>query len=131
VKHGWLAWVPAAVWAAVLFLVSSRPTLGVDLGGGLDKLAHFGAYLVLGVLLAYGASRQAAPTIVAVVLGLLYGALDEFHQSLVPGRAPELADWAADALGTLAGVALFLYFRRLRDHPAGELAARSAESTST
>src|SRR5690606_26555225 len=44
-------WIPAAVWAAVLFLASSQVTLGVTLSGGQDKIAHFAAYLVLGFLL--------------------------------------------------------------------------------
>ena len=129
-KHGWFSWVPAAAWAAVLFLVSSRQTLGVDLDGGLDKLAHFGAYLVLGALLAFGANRQGIRPLAAVGLGMLYGVLDELHQSLVPGRSPELGDWLADALGTLAGVALFLLVRRLRGGLGNEIAAASAESTS-
>jgi VanZ family protein len=109
-----LVWVPAATWAAVLFFLSSRDTLPVDLGGGLDKVAHFGAYLVLGFLLAFGANRLSLPLWLAVVLGFAYGLLDELHQSTVPGRHADLGDWIADAAGTLAGVLLFVLVIRIR-----------------
>jgi VanZ family protein len=107
-----LAWVPAAAWAAFLFYMSSRPTLPVELASGLDKLAHFAAYLVLGALLAYATSRTGLHPAVAVMLGSLYGASDEIHQSFVPGRTAEVGDWVADTFGALAGVLLFLIVRR-------------------
>jgi len=104
-------WLPAAAWAAILFHLSSRPTLPVELASGLDKLAHFGAYAVLGVLLAVAALPR-HPLYVPILLGFLYGAFDELHQSTVPGRRAEVGDWIADAAGTLVGVILFLYASR-------------------
>lgn len=105
----WLvAWGPAATWAAFLFFVSSQPTLPVDLASGLDKVAHFCAYLVLGFLCTFATRRTSVSSLAAVGFGWLYGAADEFHQSLVPGRNPALGDWFADATGTVAGVMLFL-----------------------
>ncbi len=108
------AWGPAAAWAAFLFLLSSRSTLPVDLDSGLDKVAHFSAYLVLGFLLARGANSIGVSTLVAIVVGWGYGALDEFHQASVPGRLPSVGDWVADALGTAVGVGLFLLILRAR-----------------
>lgn len=113
-KRWALAWGPAAIWAAFLFLLSSRPTIPVDLSSGIDKVGHFAAYLVLGILLAHGTRRFSYPAVVAIVLGMLYGASDEWHQSMVPGRTAEFGDWIADALGSIAGVALYIYFRRRR-----------------
>ncbi|MEX2571285.1 MAG: VanZ family protein [Gemmatimonadota bacterium] len=126
----WLvAWGPAAAWAAFLFLVSSRATVPLDLSSGLDKVAHFCAYLVLGWLLAHGSAHVAATPVVAVALGCLYGALDELHQSTVPGRTAEFGDWIADALGTAAGVLLFLYVWRKRDSRADFAPGTTAEGT--
>ncbi|MCX5731999.1 MAG: VanZ family protein, partial [Deltaproteobacteria bacterium] len=34
------------------------------------------------------------------------GATDEFHQSFVPGRNADVADWMADTLGAAAGAAI-------------------------
>jgi VanZ family protein len=98
-------WGPPAAWAALVFAVSSFP-VRVPGGGvaGLDKVAHFGIYAVLGLLLARAVGRAAWP---AVALGWAYGASDEVHQMFVPGRSPEVADWLADAAGVLLGVFLF------------------------
>ena len=90
------AWAPALLWAAVLFAFSSRSTLPGDLGGGLDKVVHFGAYAVLGVLLAYGAVQSRLPLRWPVLIGLAYAASDEIHQAFVPGRSPDVADWTAE-----------------------------------
>jgi VanZ family protein len=109
-----VSWGPAVLWAAVLFLVSARPDLpGAGwlsrIPGG-DKLAHLGAYAVLGACLAWGQRRQrggapAAPGAGAllILVGALYGASDEFHQSFVPGRDASAADWIADLCGVTLG----------------------------
>jgi len=88
-----------------------------------DKLLHLAEYAGLGFLfgLALGA-RAARPfdwrQIVAwsALLGLLYGATDEIHQSFVPGRDAEFGDVAADTLGALLGGGLSL-LGRLRRTP--------------
>ena len=103
---GWRAWVPALLWAAVLFAVSSRSTLPGDLGGGIDKLAHFGAYAVLGVLLARAAVGSRWSIAWPVLIGLAYAASDEIHQYFVPGRSADAGDWLADGLGVGAGCLL-------------------------
>lgn len=113
-SSGVRVWGPAAIWAAFLFYMSSRTTLPVDLAGGLDKVAHFCAYLVLGFLLAYAAEQLRLSWAVALGLGALYGVLDELHQSIVPGRQADIADWVADLLGTLVGVLLFIIIGRGR-----------------
>lgn len=107
------AWVPALLWAVALFVASSRPTVPVDLGDGRDKLAHFLAYTVLGLLLARAQTLGGHRVWLALVLGLAYAASDELHQRFVPGRSADLADLAADALGVAAGVA-FYHRRRTR-----------------
>ena len=103
------AWLPAIAWAALIFALSSRPRLPVDLEPGTDKIAHFLAYAVLGVLLARAREAEGFGFGWALALGLAYAASDEWHQSFVPGRATELGDWIADALGVGAG--LYFYHR--------------------
>ena len=39
----------------------------------------------------------------AVLLAVGYGVTDEWHQSFVPGRTPELRDLLADAVGSTFG----------------------------
>ena len=43
---------------------------------------------------------------VAWILATMYSATDEFHQSFVPGRHPEVVDAMIDSMG--ASIALFL-----------------------
>jgi VanZ family protein len=105
-----LAWIPAAVWAGVIFYLSSRPRLPGPELPGIDKVAHFAAYALLAWLLIFATERSRLPLAVAVVLALVYGATDEIHQMYVPGRSPDVLDWFADAAGVAA--ATLVYVRR-------------------
>jgi VanZ family protein len=104
---------------ALLFVGSSFADPSNVTGGISDKILHVGAYAALGLLIlrALGNGRLDRLTtqraILAVVLTVLYGLSDEFHQSFVPGRTPELMDVAADAVGATIGVSALLLFRGL------------------
>ncbi|CAN5674842.1 VanZ family protein [soil metagenome] len=103
-SHWLRGWGPALVCAALIFFASSRPTLPVALDSGTDKLAHFGAYAVLGFALGHARAAFGLSPAVATLIGGLYALSDEVHQSFVPGRSPDFGDWVADALGILAGL---------------------------
>ena len=71
------------------------------------KGAHVTEYAVLGILLvltfaAYGFRRAGT---LALITGILYAALDEYHQRFVPGRSGEIKDVLIDACGLLLGLA--------------------------
>jgi len=51
-------------------------------------------------------SQKRVLILVTIAFCSLYGITDEFHQSLVPGRSPDMLDWLADTLG--ATIAIFL-----------------------
>lgn len=122
-----LPWLPAAAWAGTIFFLSSRSTLPVEPRfPHFDKVAHFTAYAILGALLAFATERARTSMGVAVVLGVLYGASDEIHQMFVPGRSPDVLDWAADAAGVLT--ACFLY-TRWRSRRAAARAAGGADAS--
>ena len=113
-----LGWGLAALWAAVLFLLSELQGSSVGLPGGADKLVHGGLYLILGLALAWGKARTgfAGPVIVLFIIGAGYGALDEWHQSFVPGRDVSVGDWMANGVGVMLGLLLFSSFgSRFRD----------------
>lgn len=101
-------WWPPVLWLAVILTMTSWPRLDLaPLGAGGDKVAHLGGYAVLGALSARAAypSRRPVRTGVAVFAVLLViGMLDEVHQSWIPGRATDVADWFADGLGALLGI---------------------------
>jgi len=107
-----VAFLPAALYAAVLFALSAQPNPLPFLPPELflqDKLLHGLAYTVLGALLVPGfrgagwSARSAV--LLAVALASVYGATDEFHQSFVPGRNADVLDWVADTLGAALGAA--------------------------
>jgi VanZ family protein len=96
-------WLPVALWAALIFGLSSIPDLGTGLGGWdlvLRKLAHMTEYAVLGFLLLRAIGRE----IPAVAIGVAYAVTDEVHQSFVEGRHGAWYDVALDAAGVLVGV---------------------------
>jgi VanZ family protein len=107
----WLrAWLPAIVWAALLFVASATPgrKLPPLPGANTDKLIHAGIYAVLGALCWRALRRTtrlsaARTVIVASALATLYGVSDEVHQAFTPGRTPDVHDALADAAGSLAG----------------------------
>jgi VanZ family protein len=93
---------------AIIFYFSSQTDPVPELTTRVwDKLLHVGAYAVLGALfcraLVGEGTRTSAALVLAVLLASAYGAADEFHQSFVPLRQPDLADWVVDALGASIG----------------------------
>jgi VanZ family protein len=97
------AWLPAVIWAGLIFGLSSIPDLGTGLGGWdlvLRKLAHAMEYAILGLLLLRAIGREIA----AAGLGIAYAVSDEIHQSFVAGRQGAPRDVLIDAIGVLAGV---------------------------
>jgi VanZ family protein len=99
-------WLPVAAWAALIFVLSSIPSLSTGLGTWdlvLRKAAHVTEYAILGALLVRALGRPA----VATALAIGYAATDELHQHFVPGRAGTAVDVAVDAVGVLLGVVLY------------------------
>jgi len=96
-------WLPVIAWAAVIFAVSSIPSLSSGLGTWdtvLRKCAHVTEYAILGFLL-FRALRRELP---ALLVGVLYAATDELHQHFVRGRHASPVDVAIDTVGLLIGV---------------------------
>lgn len=101
-------WGLAAAWAGVIFWLSSQP--GSQLPGRFpSEVGHFSAYFILAALL-YGAlradGRHGRAILVAVAIASVYGISDEFHQSFVPTRTPDVADWVMDTFGAACGAAV-------------------------
>ena len=116
----WL--VAFAVWFGTLWWLSSQvrhfpPGLDFQFS---DKLIHFGYFLGGGFFAAayfYRRKPEGANWDRIILLALLVagftGALDEWHQTMVPGRSGnDLPDFHADFLGSLAGAFLLRLCRR-------------------
>ena len=109
--------LPALLFYALIFLVSSQ-NLGFRLPGNwLDKFPHALAYTAMGFLLSLGFFHL-VPTsaVLAVILtlssGTALGALDEVHQKYTRGRVSDPKDALADAVGVAIGIAVYWYLKR-------------------
>lgn len=137
-------WLPAAGWYAVIWFFSSQtgaesqdvsdgvltqlfhydiqnsPMVLSDLLSFLvRKGAHMGVFFLLTGLLLYALSARALrPGVRAgAALGLcgVLAALDEFHQTFVPGRSGRLQDVGIDLLGGACFLLLWWLVRRIRE----------------
>lgn len=106
-------------WITIIILTSlpSESLPSVSLG---DKYEHFLAFFVLGFLLYLNFLYQNKfdllrnyPFILSIIITSLYGAFDELHQLLIPGRSAEFMDWLADFIGAVAGISVALIFVKL------------------
>jgi len=116
-----LRWVAPVAWAVVLLWLGQQKGDDLpdsplwELPGG-DKLAHAGAYAVLGALTAWAAGLPPQPRALSRAVGwglaaaLVVGLLDEWGQASTPDREASMADVAADLVGGALGAALSARF---------------------
>lgn len=73
-----------------------------------DKLIHCVEYFVLGIFLSRWSrlefSSKRNYVLLTLVIGSLFGILDESYQRLIPGRTPDLWDWVLDTIGVVLSV---------------------------
>lgn len=106
------------IWAGLIWTASSIP--GSELPGELNYwsyVAHVVEFGVLGFLLSRARldpkkKRNSLNIAIPILLGVAYGALDEFHQLYVPGRSVDALDWLMDVWGVVLGVWLGVRARK-------------------
>lgn len=109
--------VPAAIMAAVWVL--SDQTDPNPAPAGLTAVSSSLAHVVVfGALAAAWRWALGGRALVAVLLAVAYGVVDELHQSTTPGRDATPVDVALDALGAVLATAAPGWARR-RGRPAG------------
>jgi len=110
-------WGPAALWLGIIAWLSHQPRLDV-VGDSPDWLLHAVEYGLLGLLMGRGVARSrwggGGPGAGFAVVGLcaILGALDEYHQSFIPGRDASARDVLFDAAGAAVGTTLHALARR-------------------
>jgi VanZ family protein len=109
-------WLPLIAYCVVIYIQSSYPSPeSLPSFEFSDKLFHFGAYAVLGIL--FYRAYLTLPikhnfqliVLLSMISASLYGVSDEIHQSFVSYRDGSFSDVIADALGAVSGV--YLYHR--------------------
>ena len=91
-------------WLA-LFVATHLPAGRLPIVPVTDKTLHFVTYAILaaGMCLSLHLMHRSDAVLPVLIIGLAYGAIDEWLQIPV-GRTCEIADWYADAAGVAAGV---------------------------
>lgn len=112
-------WMPPVAVMAAIFYFSAQT--GDDLNSllpffqrwfpamaGFDW-GHFAAYFVLGLAFVWALTERppgVKTMLAAVLLSLLYGVTDEYHQRFVEGRMPDWKDLRNDGIGASAAMLL-------------------------
>ena len=132
-----LAWISVLIWMGVIFnfsaqkgeessqlsqgvskilynFLSSLPGVKLELSffhNFLRQAAHFFVFFVLALLLlnAFRLSGLSfnSSALYTLLIAVIYAALDEYHQSFVPGRTAELKDVFVDSLGIISGIGFY------------------------
>ncbi|MBX3751359.1 MAG: VanZ family protein [Opitutaceae bacterium] len=108
-----LPWLWPFSLATMIVIASGRSEVAAPGVVGIDKVAHFGVFGLLAILVVRNGftPRRAWVAVLAVSL---FGLTDEWHQSVTPGRFVEVADWVADTLGAIVAVTIYVRWPRAR-----------------
>lgn len=111
--------IPLITCALGIFVLSHQPQLPqIYLFTTLeDKIQHFIAFFCLSsciqLYLLSLEKRLKYIIILTIILGSLYGASDEFHQSFIDGRSVEVLDWVADTIGSIASLSIYILIKKI------------------
>jgi VanZ family protein len=92
-----------------------------------DFIPHFIEYFIFAGLAAAAVAATTMPagrqekelpagrlSLWAITLTAIYAASDELHQAFVPGRTPDIKDWAVDVAGAFLVAGIIYLLRALR-----------------
>ncbi|TVQ04263.1 MAG: VanZ family protein [Balneolaceae bacterium] len=117
--------LPVIAWTIIIFFIiaipgSSIPDSSLFQIPHFDKIIHSGIFFVLGLFSVYGFIKQGDTNILksyaytsAVIFCVIYGGLTEVIQHFfIAERFGEIADFIANIIGSVAGVAVFYYLAK-------------------
>lgn len=132
VNQPWLWAALSVVWVGVIYALSDRPAGDFEDANETVSWLPFASFVVHIVLYAVLSAfvlrtlillrKFTDPLISYAVIftALIYGILDEIHQSSVEGRSSEAADVVADVFGALLVVIFWFLQKRYRAFRARE-----------
>lgn len=120
-KQKLFAWLPVLLYFGLIFYESSHPLpKGFPSKWNFDKICHFFAYFVAGILVLRAIrtipsfKSPVFSNLISIVTVTLYGMSDELHQCFVPSRCADRYDLIANLLGCTVGVLLYAYIFQIR-----------------
>jgi len=111
-------WLPVALLAAAIFLLSSVPSKELPRFGSWDTLvkkgAHACGYGLLAAALWRGFGWDRKKWWLAFALAAAYAVTDELHQRITPGRHSSAVDVGIDSIAAAAAIAICAIARARR-----------------
>lgn len=108
-----LRWVPVLLWMGLITYWSGQSDLPIDRGwvarllrGQQHPLAHAAAFGILAMLVRWAVEPTPGATLWVFLFSVMFGAVDEWHQSFTPGRASDIKDLAVDSMAAALAVML-------------------------
>ena len=112
-------WFPVLFWCAIIYYLSSVPSLKSDLPNQWDfimrKIAHITEYAILTFLFFRASSKNLnyrKAISYSALFSITYALTDEYHQLFVFGRGGNLGDVFIDGIGVF--LAVFLIYKRVK-----------------
>lgn len=108
-------------WLLVIFFLSHQPGNGPGellawLPGEVKNLLHIPSFGLLAFLIWHSLKERLSQTftlnLTTLSLVLLYGVLDEWHQSFIPGRVSSISDIVNDLIGGMLAITITTMFLR-------------------
>jgi VanZ family protein len=101
------SWLILFLYAGMIYLLSSMPSIGEYIPSFpfFDKVVHaveFGLFSILlfrAMKVSFARASVAALIGITIIISILYGAVDEYHQLFTPFRNADLFDLLADTIG--------------------------------
>jgi VanZ family protein len=117
-RNFFICWLPLIIYCLAIYIQSSYPgPKKMPSFTFFDKILHFGAYGLLGILFfrAYETLPLKANKTLLILLSIgsatLYGVSDEIHQYFVPFRRASIMDMAANTIGSICGVYFYQFWK--------------------
>lgn len=110
-RNFFICWLPLIIYCLAIYIQSDYPSSEkIPSWTFLDKILHFGAYGLLGILFfrAYETLplriNKTLLILMSIASATLYGISDEIHQYFVPFREADITDVVANTMGGICGV---------------------------
>lgn len=110
-----IKWIPALIIFGISIYLSHQSTIE-KMPSFLfaDKIVHIVCFAFLSFWVSFACNISCYKKIfIAILIVIIYGIIDEIHQSFIPGRSCSFLDWFADCIGAFLGSVIFVFIRKI------------------
>ena len=119
------SWILVILWMLIIFWFSSISGSSLKTDGVTDgqynlisSLAHIILYIVLTWLLVRALLNSSVKikkaVVIAFLVSIIYGLVDELHQYWTPGREVHFSDWLLDVAGSFITASIYIWRYKIK-----------------